>query len=100
MRACHDGWGTGAIFAPSGRGRIQVIWGTNLRLTQWLPGKLAEGHAPHHPFDCYRWRCSAVQIRTINSWSWGKGMSVIRVDVGEAGAGQAGDVQRARELAP
>ena len=53
LRVCHDGWGTAAIFAPSERGRIQVIRGTNLRLTRWLPGKLVEGHAPHHPFAGY-----------------------------------------------
>ena len=44
---CDGGQDKAAVFAPRGKGALPVIGGTDVR----LPGKLAEGHAPHHLFD-------------------------------------------------
>ena len=35
----------------SGGGGWPIIGGIDVRLVHQLPGKLAEGHAPHSPFD-------------------------------------------------
>ena len=70
--------------------------GTNLRLTQWLPGKLAEGHAPHHPLIVTGGDVLLYRLEQSLVGAGGKYVSY----GGEACAGQAGDVQRARELAP
>ena len=41
----------------------------DVRWTHRLPGKLAEGQAPHCPFDkLSRWRCLDLKIRTITGW--------------------------------
>lgn len=40
-----------AVFAPGGGGCLPVIAGIDIRLYHWLPGKQAEGHTPHCPFD-------------------------------------------------
>ena len=66
-----------SVFTPGGwgwwGGRLLVIGGIDFRLAHWLPGKLAEGHAPHHPFDnLSRWKCSDLKVRTITSWDLGQ----------------------------
>ena len=40
----QDGSSLGSWAVGRGRGR-------EIRLAHWLPGKLAEGHAPHRPFE-------------------------------------------------
>ena len=41
---------------------------TSIRLAQQLPGKQADGHAPHLPSDkLSRWRCSDLKVRVIIS---------------------------------
>ena len=67
-----------------------------------LPGKQAEGHAPHLPFDkLSRWRCSDQKVRVIISRGRGqvirKVSRVSRVQAKQALCSLAGDVQRARE---
>ena len=34
-----------------GRGAITSYQGIDIRLSHWLPGRLAEGHSPYCPFD-------------------------------------------------
>lgn len=67
-----------------------------------LPGKQAEGHAPHLPFDkLSRWRCSDQKVRVIISRGRGqvirKVSRVSRVKAKQALCSLARDVQRARE---
>ena len=62
-----------SLCPPGGRGRLPVIGGIDIRLVHLLPGKLAEGHAPPHPFDKLSGRrCSDLKIRTVTSWDRGK----------------------------
>ena len=52
--------------------RLPVIEGIDVRLAHPLPGKQAEGHTAHHPFDKLSWlRCSNLKIGTITSWGRG-----------------------------
>ena len=44
-----------AVFTPRGRGRLPVIGRFDVGLAHQLPGKPAEGHVPHHPFDKLSW---------------------------------------------
>ena len=56
--------------------------GNWVRLAHGLPGKLAEGHAPHYLFDKLSWwRCSDLKVRTVTSWGGSKyvGRSVMWV---------------------
>ena len=53
--AAEDGQDMAAVFAPWGRVRLPVIRGIDIRLAHPLPGKPAEGHAPHSPFDKLSW---------------------------------------------
>ena len=61
-----------AVFVPGARARLPVIGGIEVRLAHQLPGKLAEGHAPHYPMNKLSWRYSDLKIRTITSWVGGK----------------------------
>ena len=36
---------------PERKGRLPLIGGIDVGLAYWLPGKQAEGPAPHSPFD-------------------------------------------------
>ena len=72
-----------AFFSPGGRERLPVIEGIDLRLVLRLPGKLAQGHTPHHQaiiLDMLRSR-----VRTMTSWglreAWRKAGNVHRVQV-------------------
>ena len=48
----------------TGRERLSVLRGIVIRLTHQLPGKLAECHTPHHPFDkLLWWRCSELKFK-------------------------------------
>ena len=53
-----------AVFDSEGRGRLLVIGGIDIRLACRLPGKPAESHAPHHPFE--------KLLGTIISWGQGQ----------------------------
>ena len=48
-----SGWqDTVAVVAPTGgTGHLPITGGTDIRLAHRLPGKPAEGHAPHRLFD-------------------------------------------------
>ena len=49
-----------AVFTPRGKGRLPVIGGNDVRLAHQLPGKPADGHAHHCPFD--------KEARKITGW--------------------------------
>ena len=50
------------VFVPRGRERLPVTRGIDLGLAYQLPGKLAEGHTSHCPFDkLSRCRCSDLR---------------------------------------
>ena len=49
--APDDGQDMVAVFAPGGKERLLVTGGIEVRLVHGLPGKPAEGHAPHRSFD-------------------------------------------------
>ena len=95
-RVAEGSQGMAAVSSRSwGEGEV-----TSIRLAHQLPGKQAEGHAPHLPFDkLSRWRCSDLKVRVIISRSRGQGKvsPVSRVQVKQALCSLAGDVQRARE---
>ena len=79
---------------PGGRGKLSVMWGTDIRLAHWLPGKLAEGYGPHHLFGKLSWwRRSDPKIRANTSWSRSQVCrELCKVSLGEAGPGGAGEV--------
>ena len=53
-----------------GEGCYQLQDRVNSRLAHRLPGKLAEGHAPHCPFDkLSQWRHLDLKTRTISNGS-------------------------------
>ena len=78
-----------AVFSPGREGVAQVTGGIDIRLAHRLPGKPAEGHAPHCPFDKLSWwKCSDLKVRTITSWGQRqvcrKASHVSRVEVKQA----------------
>ena len=72
-----------------GQGEVTSYRGDYISLAHWLPGKSAEGHTPRLPFDKNNHQLGQGQV--CKSGEEG---------VGEADAGQAGGIQRAREQLP
>ena len=74
-------------------GGLLVTGGIDIRQARQLPGKPAEGHTTYNPFEklvgtITSWVQGQVSMKVSQSCEWG---------VGEAGTGQAGNVQRAEE---
>ena len=73
-RAAGGGQNKVAGFTEAGRGRLRlaVLGGIEMRWAHQLPGKPAEEHAPHGPFDqLSQWRHSDTKIRATSSWARG-----------------------------
>ena len=49
--AVDGGQDMAAVCAGGGGWVLPVIGEIDVRLAHWLPGKSAEGQAPHHPYD-------------------------------------------------
>ena len=74
----HHVWQMVAISTSGGEGEVTSYRGNDIRWAHLLPGKLAERHGPHGPFDKLSWwrflmRRSDILIRTTKTVpSWGK----------------------------
>ena len=71
-----NGQDVAVVFAPGGwrwgawRGLgVTSYGGVDIRLANRLPGKLAEGYAPHHPFDMLSWW---LKLEQSLAGAWGK----------------------------
>ena len=81
QQLCFQGQGEGKSY------RIDVS------CAHQLPGKPAEEHGPHHPFDTLTWwRCSDLTLEQYLAGARGKytGRSLCKQGVGEAGTAKLG----------